>query len=138
MPRACNFTQFLPSFPPPKIRFFSRIHICHSTRPNIHPKNRQKCEGKESIKELCSGSLFFLHSITGAKHELSDKWIQSITTTREKLFDFVQYVPDQNKLLDARKRVEDENKLNVDEFDPDLANDAGIYNPIILPWKNRT
>ena len=79
-----------------------------------------------------------MHSITGAKHELSDKWIQSITTTREKLFDFVQYVPDQNKLLDARKRVEDENKLNVDEFDPDLANDAGIYNPIILPWKNRT
>ena len=65
--------------------------------------------------------------------------IEELSNTREKLFDFVSYLPSsgQEKLLAARKRVEDENKLNVDEFDPDLANDAGVYNPIVLPWKNR-
>jgi hypothetical protein len=63
--------------------------------------------------------------------------IASLTNTREKIFDFVDYLPDQTKVTEARKRVEEENKLNIDEFDPDLANDAGIYNPIELPWKNR-
>lgn len=64
----------------------------------------------------------------------------SLTDTREKLFDFLEYLPpgDQAKLLDARNRVEEENKLNKDEFDPDLATDAGIFNPIVLPWKERS
>ena len=66
-----------------------------------------------------------------------DFLISALQDTREKLFDFVDYLPDQKKLLEARARVEEENKLNVDEFDPDLANDAGIYNPVELPWKNR-
>ena len=57
--------------------------------------------------------------------------------TRELLFDFCAYVPDPTKLQNARRRVEEENKLNVDEFDPDLANDAGIFDPIVLPWKNK-
>lgn len=63
----------------------------------------------------------------------------SLTECREKLFDFVEYLPpaDQIKLLEARKRVEDENNLNKDEFDPDLATDAGVYNPVTLPWKTR-
>ena len=63
----------------------------------------------------------------------------SLTECREKLFDFVEYLPpdDKIKLLEARKRVEDENSLNKDEFDPDLATDAGVYNPVALPWKNR-
>ena len=63
--------------------------------------------------------------------------VTALAETREKLFDFVAYLPDQEKLAQARKRVEDENKLNVEEFDPDLADDAGIFNPIELPWKNR-
>ena len=63
----------------------------------------------------------------------------SLTECREKLFEFVEYLPpaDQVKLLEARKRVEDENNLNKDEFDPDLATDAGVYNPVVLPWKDR-
>lgn len=28
-----------------------------------------------------------------------------------------------------------ENVLNRDEFDGDA--DAGVYNPVVLPWKNR-
>eukprot|EP00980_Cylindrotheca_fusiformis_P000635 scaffold158_cov105-Cylindrotheca_fusiformis.AAC.8 len=63
--------------------------------------------------------------------------LDALKNTREKLFEFLDYLPDQSKVMAARKRVEDENKLNVDEFDPDLANDAGIFNPIELPWKNR-
>lgn len=64
--------------------------------------------------------------------------MDSLTNTREKLFDFVAYLPNQDKLQEARARVQEENKLNQDEFDPDLANDAGVYNPIELPWKNRS
>lgn len=66
-----------------------------------------------------------------------DFLIESLTETRDKLFEFVDYLPDQKKLAEARRRVEEENKLNVEEFDPDLANDAGIYNPIVLPWTIR-
>jgi len=62
----------------------------------------------------------------------------TLRDTRELLFDFCAYVPDPIKLQDARRRVEEENKLNVDEFDPDLANDAGIFDPIVLPWKNNS
>lgn len=29
-----------------------------------------------------------------------------------------------------------ENVLNRDEFDGDA--DAGVYNPVVLPWKNRS
>ena len=66
-----------------------------------------------------------------------DFLLAALTETREKLFDFFSYLPDQTKLLEARARVEEENKLNIYEFDPDLANDQGIFNPIELPWKNR-
>jgi hypothetical protein len=53
-------------------------------------------------------------------------------TTRDKLFIFVKYMP-QQKLEEARLRIEKENVDNRDEFDgPD---DAGVYNPVKLPWK---
>lgn len=61
----------------------------------------------------------------------------SLTETRNKLFEFLDYLPDQQKLLEARARVEKENELNKDEFDPDLGTDAGVYNPVVLPWKLR-
>ena len=69
--------------------------------------------------------------------EQRDFLVEALTETREKLFDFLDCLPDQNKLAQARARVEEENKLNRDEFDPDLANDAGVYNPIVLPWVDR-
>ncbi|KAL7562882.1 hypothetical protein ACA910_000258 [Epithemia clementina (nom. ined.)] len=70
-------------------------------------------------------------------NEQRDFLIEALTTTRERLFGFVSYLPDASKLEAARKRVEEENRLNREEFDPDLANDAGVYNPIVLPWINR-
>jgi len=63
----------------------------------------------------------------------------TLAEIREKLFNFLEYLPpaEQAKLEAARSRVEQENKLNKDEFDPDLASDAGVYNPVVLPWKDR-
>merc|ERR1719445_2101872 len=49
-----------------------------------------------------------------------DFLISSLTETREKLFEFVECLPDPTKVTRARERVEEENKLNKDEFDPDL------------------
>ncbi|KAL3798249.1 hypothetical protein HJC23_000163 [Cyclotella cryptica] len=59
---------------------------------------------------------------------------ENLQECRERLFDFLSYMP-QEKLEEARKRVEEENVLNRDEFDGDA--DAGVYNPVVLPWKNR-
>ena len=56
----------------------------------------------------------------------------SLQSCRESLFVFLKYMP-QEKLEAARKRVEEENVLNREEFDGDA--DAGVYNPVVLPWK---
>ena len=66
--------------------------------------------------------------------EQKEYLIGNLSTCREELFVFLKYVP-QDKLLDARKRVEEENVLNRDEYDGDGS--EGVYNPVVLPWKNR-
>jgi len=54
---------------------------------------------------------------------------------REELFVFLSYMP-KSKLEEARQRVEEENIKNREEFDSDnLGSDAGVYNPVKLPWK---
>jgi hypothetical protein len=58
----------------------------------------------------------------------------SMQTTREELFIFLMYMP-QDKLQNARLRVEDENVKNREEFDGD--DDAGVFNPVILPWNQK-
>lgn len=66
--------------------------------------------------------------------EQKELLISSLTETREKLFVFVKYMP-QDKLNEARKRVEVENVDNREEFDGDIDPNAGVYNPVKLPWK---
>lgn len=56
----------------------------------------------------------------------------AMTETREKLFVFLRCMPVE-KLAQARTRVEEENVSNREEFDGD--SDAGVYNPVKLPWK---
>ena len=59
----------------------------------------------------------------------------SMQSCRENLFIFVKYMP-KEKLAFARKRVEEENVANRDEFDSkNLGSDAGVCNPVVLPWK---
>lgn len=60
--------------------------------------------------------------------------MSSMQETRGNLFVFLKYMP-QDKLQNARLRVEDENVKNRDEFDGD--EDAGVYNPVVLPWKQK-
>jgi hypothetical protein len=55
-----------------------------------------------------------------------------LQTCREQLTVYTGYMP-ADKLRNARIRVEDENAANRDEFDGD--DDAGVYNPVRLPWK---
>ena len=57
---------------------------------------------------------------------------ESMQTCREQLKLYTEYMPS-DKLRNARYRVEDENIRNRDEFDGD--EDAGVYNPVNLPWK---
>lgn len=59
---------------------------------------------------------------------------ENLRTCREKLFVFLKYMP-QEKLLGARKRVEDENVANREEYDGDGT--EGVYNPVTLPWKQQ-
>mmetsp|Transcript_3031 Transcript_3031/g.8555 ORF Transcript_3031/g.8555 Transcript_3031/m.8555 type:complete len:224 (+) Transcript_3031:12957-13628(+) len=66
--------------------------------------------------------------------EQRDFLITALQNSREKLFVFLEYVP-QDKLQEARKRVERENVENREEYDGDGT--EGVYNPVVLPWKNR-
>lgn len=61
--------------------------------------------------------------------------IDALTTTREQLCIFLDLLP-QDKLEVARARIERENQLNMQEFDGD--ENAGVYNPVVLPWKKNT
>jgi len=100
-------------------------------------------EAAESLQE----AIDFVYALPAGSSKKADEALmtpeqrdvlkRTLTETREKLFDYLDYVPDQDKVMDARKRVEEENRLNQDEFDPDLSNDAGVYNPVVLPWKLR-
>ena len=68
--------------------------------------------------------------------------ISSLQECREQLFIFLKYISPIEKLYVARLRVENENKQNRIEFgnanDIDIDNknsNAGVFNPVILPWK---
>jgi hypothetical protein len=67
--------------------------------------------------------------------------ISSLKECREQLFIFLKYMEPKEKLLNARLRVENENIQNRIEFgdandiDDNKNKNAGVYNPVILPWK---
>ncbi|OEU19092.1 hypothetical protein FRACYDRAFT_237385 [Fragilariopsis cylindrus CCMP1102] len=65
--------------------------------------------------------------------------ISSLKECRDQLFLFLKYIEPKEKLNIARLRVENENRQNRIEFgDADDIEDnknAGVYNPVILPWK---
>ena len=57
---------------------------------------------------------------------------ECMQTCRSQLLVYTEFMPTE-KLKNARYRVENENIQNRDEFDGD--EDAGVYNPVNLPWK---
>eukprot|EP00929_Paragymnodinium_shiwhaense_P007695 TRINITY_DN111603_c0_g1_i1.p1 TRINITY_DN111603_c0_g1~~TRINITY_DN111603_c0_g1_i1.p1 ORF type:complete len:259 (-),score=67.11 TRINITY_DN111603_c0_g1_i1:267-1043(-) len=66
----------------------------------------------------------------------------SMRTTRDKLFEFLAYMP-QDKVAEVRKIIEDENVINradaetaVNSGDGSIDKSAGVFNPVTLPWKD--
>jgi hypothetical protein len=57
--------------------------------------------------------------------------LSNLTDCRNKLFIFLQYMP-QDKLRQARERVEYENVKNREEYAGSA--DDGLFNPVKLPW----
>jgi len=58
--------------------------------------------------------------------------VSNLTECREQLFVFLKYMP-QDKLQQARDRVEDENVKNREEYAGEQTD--GLFNPVKLPWK---
>ena len=71
-------------------------------------------------------------SVGELKQEQKEFLIDALQTTRNEIFTYVKYMP-QDKLQEARLRIERENVDNREEFDG--PSDAGVYNPVKLPWK---
>lgn len=93
--------------------------------------------GYEAVDAL-QGAIDFVRNDLGdgPLSESQRKFLtDSLQACRENLFVFLKYMP-QDKLEAARKRVEEENVLNREEFDGDA--DAGVYNPVVLPWKTKS
>ena len=92
--------------------------------------------GNEANEALQSAIDFVYGQELGGKSDVTKEQREFLTSamieTREKLFVFLSYMPKQ-KLEEARKRVEEENVANREEFDGDA--DAGVFNPVKLPWK---
>lgn len=90
--------------------------------------------GNEAVETLQSAIDFVNNDLKeGALTEEQRSFLMdAMKTTREELFVFLKYMPE-DKLREARSRVEVENVDNREEFDGDK--DAGVYNPVKLPWK---
>jgi hypothetical protein len=92
--------------------------------------------GNEAVDALQSAIDFAKNDLGPDETPLTDDQraylIECMQITRIKLFTFVKYMP-QQKLEEARLRIEKENVDNRIEFDG--ADDAGVYNPVELPWK---
>lgn len=99
--------------------------------------------GYEAVDALTSAIEFVKKDENWVKGDPSDKsdaaskdrvtfLTEAMQTCREQLLVYTDYMPVE-KLKNARYRVEDENISNREEFDGD--DDAGVYNPVNLPWK---
>jgi len=116
-------------------RLLDQITYCSRLVPADHLVEATEA-GNIAAEEL-QGAIDYVRSElkNGPMTEAQKDYItEALSTTREQLFIFLDFMP-QDKLEAARARIEDENKMNVEEFDGD--EDAGVYNMPALPWKNR-
>mmetsp|Transcript_28659 Transcript_28659/g.72638 ORF Transcript_28659/g.72638 Transcript_28659/m.72638 type:complete len:272 (-) Transcript_28659:98-913(-) len=89
--------------------------------------------GKDAIEALETAKEYFATTlkVTTLNPEQKQLLIDAMRTTRSKLDDFVAYMPE-DVLAKARRRVEEENALNLQEF---VGVDGGMINPSKLPWQ---
>ena len=92
--------------------------------------------GNEAAGELQSAIDFVNNELKSGSmsSEQKEYLISALQNAREELFVFLNYVP-KDKLEEARLRIERENVDNREEYDGDGT--EGVYNPVVLPWKNR-
>lgn len=90
--------------------------------------------GNIAVQSLEDAVIYVRDELTTGPMEEKESLLEACQSTRENLFVFLKYMPPE-KLQQARKRVEDENVDNRDEFDVDIDANAGVYNPVKLPWK---
>lgn len=116
-------------------RLLDQITYCSTLVPSEHLVEATEA-GNIAAEELQSAIDYVRSELkSGPMTQAQKDYItDALTTTREQLFVFLDFMP-QDKLEGARTRIEEENKMNVEEFDGD--EDAGVYNMPALPWKNR-
>ncbi|CAK9103247.1 unnamed protein product [Durusdinium trenchii] len=89
--------------------------------------------GNDAVEVLETAKEYFGQplKVSGLTDEQRKFIIEAMQACRTKLDNFLVYVPE-DVLQKARKRVEDENELNRQEY---AGEDGGILNPVTLPWK---
>lgn len=117
-------------------KLVDQVTYCSTFIPSEHLVEATEA-GNEAAEELQSAIDFVRSELKSGPLDQKQKDFitDALRTTRESLFIFLDFLP-QDKLDQARMRVEEENKANIEEFDGD--EDAGVYNPVMLPWKNRS
>jgi hypothetical protein len=90
--------------------------------------------GNEAVESLQTAIDYVNNDLkVGAlTNDQRDYLTSNLTNCREKLFVFLKYMP-QDKLLQARERVEYENVKNREEYAG--SSDDGLFNAVKLPWK---
>jgi len=116
-------------------KLVDQVTYCSTFIPSEHLVEATEA-GNEAAEELQSAIDFVRAELKSGPLDPKQKDVinDALRTTRESLFIFLDFLP-QEKIEQAHKRVEEENKANIEEFDGD--EDAGVYNPVMLPWKNR-
>ena len=122
-----TFSIFTPACSELALRYCFPFH-------NAPPTSIATEAGLEAVEALQSAIDYVNNDLKVGtlKAEQKEYMIDALQTTRDQLFVYVKYMP-QGKLEEARLRIERENVDNRDEFDG--PSDAGVYNPVKLPWK---
>jgi len=89
--------------------------------------------GNEAVDALVVANEYFAKELKATKltEEQRKFLVTALTSCRQKLDDFLAYLPSE-AVQKARRQVEEENALNAKEF---VGDDGGIVNPVTLPWK---
>lgn len=89
--------------------------------------------GNEAVDALETAKEYFGTplKVSGLSEEQRKFLKQAMQACRDKLDRFLAYIPE-DVVNKARKRVEDENALNLAEY---VGEEGGILNPVVLPWK---
>lgn len=92
--------------------------------------------GNEAIDVLETAKEYFAKElkVSGLTDTQRKFVVDAMSATRGKLDTFLTYMP-ADVVQAARQQVEDENGMNQKEYQSPDGDNAGIMNPVTLPWK---